>query len=227
MGYTFIINLIKKMEKTIYSFWGKRPFFYKLACVITFLGREKLLRKKAAGNLQLKEGDKVLDLACGTGLNFEYLQEYVGPKGRIIGFDYSKDMLSAARKRAEENNWKNVKLVQGDAAKLALDYKVDGVISTLGISAIPNHKEALKRAVNALKKGGRIVILDAKPFGGILAALNPLVKLIYMRFANWDYRKDIISDLKKIVGKVNIMEYNLGTIYILTGIKQRGGERIL
>lgn len=209
------------MEKSIYSFWGKKPIFYKIACVITFLGRERYLRKKAAENLNLKNGDVVLDLACGTGLNFEFLQEFIGKDGKIIGFDYSKEMLFAAKKRAKENNWQNISFIQGDAAKLSLNYKVDGIISTLGISAISNHKEALKQAIRILKINKKIVILDAQLFSGIFSMFNPLIKFVYKHFANWDYEKNIKRDLEKLIltGKLKIERYNKGTIYILTGKK--------
>ncbi len=146
----------------VYSFWGKRPSWYQLACLVTFLGREEELRKKAVEKLKLKPGNTVLDLACGTGLNFSYLQEAVGENGKIVGFDYSKEMLNAARGRVESNCWRNVELIPGDAAELSLKYQVDGVLSTLGISAIRHHKEALEKLLGNLEveefNGGTIYL---------------------------------------------------------------------
>lgn len=207
------------MKKTIYSIWGRIPYVYKIGCIVTFLGREKYLRKKAAESLDLKKGDIVLDLACGTGLNFLYLEEIIGKQGKIVGFDYSEEMLIAAKNNADKNNWKNIELVQGDAAKLSLGYKMDGVISTLGVSAIPKHREALKRAVDILKYNKKIVILDAKLFNGVLRIFNPVIKLLYKYSANWDYTKNIIGTLEKIMGDVGVKEYNGGSIYIATGVK--------
>ncbi len=207
------------MAKNVYSFWGKRPSLYKLTGVVTFLGREEELRRRAVAELELKEGNTILDLACGTGLNFPYLLEAVGLTGKVVGFDYSKEMLNAARKRVEQNDWQNVELKRGDAAKLSLDYQVDGVLSTLGISAIPRHKEALIKAVDVLRPGGRIVILDAQLPEGALRIFNPLIKLVYRYGANWDYTIDIKGDLERLVGEIEVQKFNNGTIYIATGKK--------
>lgn len=226
--------------KQIYSFWGKRPFLYSLSCVITFLGREEELRRKAVENLKLRKGDTVIDIACGTGLNFPYLHNAVGNEGRIIGVDYSKEMLLSARDYASQNRISNIQLINCDASKisakelskelseklskelpkkLSIDQKVDGILSTLGISAIPNYEDALARAYLLLKKGGRMAILDAKPFNGVLGIFNPLIKPVYKHFANWDYNKNIICALEKLAGKIDVVEYNAGTIYIATVVK--------
>ena len=137
--------------KKIYRLWGRHPLWYKIACIITFLGKENKLRKLAVEKLELKPGNTVLDLACGTGLNHKFLEDVIGPDGTIIAFDYSNEMLTAAKQRAKENQWNNIVFIQGDAAQLSLNTKIDGVLSTLGISAIPQHKEALKKAVDVLR----------------------------------------------------------------------------
>lgn len=210
---------LKQVSNT-YHFWGSHSILYKLACLITFLGREKKLRKLTIEKLKLKEGDTVLDIACGTGLNFKILQKYIGQEGKIIGIDYSKEMLLAAQKRVKENNWKNVALIHEDATKISLPSKVDGMLSTLGISAIPQYKKALKKAIKILKNGRTISILDAKLPQGIWKIFNPLIALIYGKFAEWNYNKNIPKDLKKLIGKISLEEYNGGTIYIVYATKR-------
>ena len=152
--------------KNIYSFWGKRPFLYSLSCVITFLGREEVLRKKAVENLKLRKGDTVIDIACGTGLNFPYLHNAVGNGGKIIGVDYSREMLYSAGNRIKQKGWENVVLKHMNAAEMSLDtlfleHEVDGILSTLGISAIPDHKQALAKAVEMLKYKGLVLPLKS------------------------------------------------------------------
>lgn len=213
-------NQIDKEKKNkIYRFWGNNPLLYQAACLVTFLGREEELRRRTAQSLELSKGDAVLDLACGTGLNFPYLEEAVGEEGRIFGFDYSKEMLEAAKKRIKENDWKNIRLIQGNAAELALEEKVEGVISTLGISAIFPYQKALERAVSTLKDGGKIAILDAQLFPGDLEVLNQFIVPLYKYGANWDPTKNIPAYLEKLVGPLKREEFNLGTIYLITGIK--------
>lgn len=205
--------------KATYQSWGEHPWSYRLGCALTFLGKEKQLRKRAVEQLQLQPDNIVLDLACGTGLNFRYLEERLSSSGKIVAFDYSSAMLSAARQQAQYRGWKNIEFVQGDAALLSLPYQVDGVLSTLGISAIPHHREALERSVQALKTGGRISILDAKLFSGIRRIGNPVIRQIYGQLASWDPTKDIPADLEAIIHQTAIEEYNGGTIYIVSGLK--------
>src|SRR5215467_6410267 len=76
-------------------------------------------RKEAVKRLHLKPGDLVVDIGCGTGLNFALLQEAVGETGRIIGVDLTDAMLEQARLRIAREGWKNVELVQADASSYA------------------------------------------------------------------------------------------------------------
>ncbi len=208
-----------KHVKNIYQLWGQHPLLYKFACVITFLGQENKLRKLAVKILELKKGNTVLDLACGTGLNFKYLEDAVGSNGKIIAFDYSNEMLTAAKQRAEKNNWKNIIFFQGDAAQLSLNTKVDGILSTLGISAIPQHKEALRKAFDVLGENKRISILDAQLPSGFWSIFNPLIAYIYKHWASWDYTKNISEDLQQLTVDTKTKRYNGGTIYITYGTK--------
>jgi ubiquinone/menaquinone biosynthesis C-methylase UbiE len=209
---------LEHVKKT-YHIWGQYPFLYKLVCSITFLGQQNKLRKLAVEKLELKQGDTVLDLACGTGLNHKFLENVVGPDGKIIAFDYSNEMLTPAKKRAKENNWNNIVFIQGDAAELSLNTKIDGVLSTLGISAIPQYKEALKKAIDVLKANKKISILDAQLPSGFWRIFNPLIAYIYKHWASWDYTKKIPEDLKPLVSDMKIKMFNGGTIYIIHGIK--------
>ncbi|MGC9396719.1 MAG: class I SAM-dependent methyltransferase [Anaerolineae bacterium] len=85
------------------------------------LGQESRTRREAVAGLDLHASDTVLDLACGTGSNFPYLQQAVGSSGHIIGLDYTPAMLAEARKRVARARWDNVTLIRGDAAQLRLN----------------------------------------------------------------------------------------------------------
>ncbi|MBI4235602.1 methyltransferase domain-containing protein [Candidatus Peregrinibacteria bacterium] len=205
--------------KKTYHLWGRHPLWYKIACTVTFLGQESKLRKLMVEKLELKQGDTVLDLACGTGLNFQFLENAVGSNGKIIAFDYSNEMLTAAKQRAKENNWDNIDFIQGDAAQLSLNTKIDGALSSLGISAIPQHKEALKKAVDALKNNRKISILDAQLPLGFWSIFNPLIAYVYKHWASWDYTKNIPEDLRQLISNTKTKRYNGKTIYIAYGTK--------
>lgn len=203
----------------IYCSWGRHPLFYKAACAITFLGRERRLRQMAVDALALRHGDTVLEVACGTGLNFEFLERAVGPKGNIVAFDYSKEMLEAAQKRAQNRGWNNIRFLQGDAAELELDTPVNAVISVLGISAIPRHMMALEKAVAALRQNGNISIMDARLPTGFWSMFNPLIAFVYTRWASWDYTKTIPNDIRRYIKDANMETLNGGTIFIVHGPK--------
>lgn len=172
------------------------------------------LRKKVVSKLNLKPDDKVLDIACGTGLNFKHIEKLIGKKGKITGVDYTRGMLKSAEKLIKSNNYNNIKLIQADAARLKLNQKFDAVISTLGFSSIPAHKAALKIAVNSLKKGKKLVILDGKLFN--FKPLNLLMPLLRWN-KSWDKNKNLIKDIKQLFPnkKIKIEEYNLGSNFIL------------
>src|SRR3974377_1897079 len=65
-------------------------------------------RAPAVEKLRLRPGDFVLDLACGTGLNFRLLRERVGPDGRVIGLDLTRAMLRRSQQRAASHDWCNI-----------------------------------------------------------------------------------------------------------------------
>ena len=75
-------------------------------------------RVAAMGLLALRRGDRVLDIGCGTGLNFPDLQRGIGPTGSITAVDASAQMLHQARLRADSAGWNNVRLIEADATAL-------------------------------------------------------------------------------------------------------------
>lgn len=69
-------------------------------------------RQKAIKSLQLQSGQTVLDLGCGSGLNFELIIDAIGPQGTLIGVDFSAKMLMRAKQTIDKHGWKNVFLLQ-------------------------------------------------------------------------------------------------------------------
>ncbi len=112
--------------------------------------------------LGLRAGDRVIDIACGTGLNFPLIEEAIGPDGRIVGVDLTDAMLAHAQDRIETNGWSNVSLVQVDAAQFDFPAEVDAILSTYALSQVPECAEVIARGTAALSGGGRWVVLDVK-----------------------------------------------------------------
>ena len=116
------------------------------------------LHRRAVDALGLQLGDTAVDLACGTGINFQYLVEAVGATGRVVGVDLSLGMLDLARRRVEANGWGNVTLIEGDVRQVTFPDPVHGVLSTFGLEMVPEHEDVIRRAVDALAMGGRLAI---------------------------------------------------------------------
>jgi len=64
--------------RQVYMFYGRSPLIYRICSYLIFFGREDYLRRKAVESLNLRKGDRVLDLGCGMGYNFSYLEKHIG-----------------------------------------------------------------------------------------------------------------------------------------------------
>jgi demethylmenaquinone methyltransferase/2-methoxy-6-polyprenyl-1,4-benzoquinol methylase len=90
-----------------------------------------------------RAGDSVVDIACGTGLNFPLIEEVIGPDGRIVGVDLTDAMLAQAQDRIEANGWSNISLVQADAAGFSFPAEVDAILSTYAMTQVPECAEVI------------------------------------------------------------------------------------
>lgn len=146
------------------ALYRKRARRYDVTANLYYLigFRERSYRKRAVAALRVRTGDTVVEIACGTGLNFGLLREVVGAQGRIVGVDISDAMLSEAQNRVERQGWSNVELVQADAVAFEFPKPTDAVLSTFGITLIPEFDEVIRRGLDALSPGRRFAILDFK-----------------------------------------------------------------
>jgi ubiquinone/menaquinone biosynthesis C-methylase UbiE len=144
--------------------YGKRAKRYDLTAHLYYLIGVRVFayRKMAVRALDLKRGDTVVEIGCGTGLNFPLLREAVGPKGKIVGVDLSPKMLTIAGERIKRNNWNNIELVHSDAATYQFPEGVDGVIATGALTYIPQYDQVIERGAKALSPGKRFVTVDFK-----------------------------------------------------------------
>jgi ubiquinone/menaquinone biosynthesis C-methylase UbiE len=124
-------------------------------------------RRRAVERLRLTPASSVLEVGCGTGLNFRYVLDHLDPQnGRLTGLDFSADMLERAARRVSSRHWDNVALVQGDATTMSLGRRFDGILFAYSLTMIPDWEAALRRACEHLKPGGRLVVLDFGRFAG-------------------------------------------------------------
>ena len=170
-------------------------------------------RRRAVAALGLKAGDTVLEIGAGTGRNFPYLIEAVGPNGTVIGVDASPGMLTEARKLIERHDWSNIQLLHQDAAQLEVDRDLDGVLFSLSYSAMPEPRPALARAWERLRPTSRVVVLDmGLTQGGPYRLLAPIARLL-VKYAPGDAYSDPWSDLANY-GPVETKRFLLGFFYV-------------
>src|SRR6266487_833336 len=141
-----------------YQNWAK---FYDWLTPVYILGNEKRLRRTTIGSLRLQPGQTVLDVACGTGLNFPLILEKIGPSGKLIGVDYTSAMLARAQERVKREGWLNVELIRSDAALINLERKFDAALCTLAMGVIPDYRATLNHMLAHVKQGGWLAIGDA------------------------------------------------------------------
>ena len=123
---------------------------------------QRAQRLRAVHALGLRPGDSVVDIACGTGLNFSLIEQAIGPGGRIVGVDLTDAMLDRAQHRIETNDFRNISLVQADAAEFDFPTEVDAIVSTYALSHVPECADVIAHGAAALSGGGRWVVLDLK-----------------------------------------------------------------
>lgn len=136
-------------------------------------------------------GSVVIDLGCGTGLNFPGLIDTIGPSGIVIGIDRSADMLAMAQRRVDREGWgAQVRLIRVDGAELTVEQieallaaapgnrgtRADALFATYSLSVITAREEAWRRVTAALRPNARACVVDMQPPRGIWAVFSPLAR---------------------------------------------------
>jgi SAM-dependent methyltransferase len=109
----------------------------------------------------LKEGETVVDLGSGAGIDVFLAARRVGERGRVIGVDMTEDMVAKGRLLAEQHGFRNVEFRLGYIEQLPVDSgTVDVVISNCVINLTPDKLASFTEVHRVLKPGGRILIAD-------------------------------------------------------------------
>jgi ubiquinone/menaquinone biosynthesis C-methylase UbiE len=189
---------------------------------------QRAQRLRAVQALGLRAGDSVIDVACGTGLNFQLIEDVIGPGGRITGVDLTDAMLARAGDRIKANGWSNVSLVQADAVDFDFPAGVDAILSTYALSQVPECAEVIAHGAAALAGGGRWVVLDLKVpdnTPGRLAQLGTAMVRPFASIDEWIMRRPweaIQAAMQEELADLSWTELFFGTAFLAAGSAGRG-----
>lgn len=160
---------------------------YDLLNTLLSFNRDKSWRQFAIFKAGLRHGEKVLDVATGTGKLALELARKVGTEGRVTGVDFCERMLDNAQQRLRKARYQNIELIRTDA--LALPF-VDGVFDCatvgFGLRNVTNIKQALQEMTRVLKMDGRLVCLEfSQPSQPMLRRIHHLYIFSLLPFLGW------------------------------------------
>jgi ubiquinone/menaquinone biosynthesis C-methylase UbiE len=171
--------------------------------------------------LALRPGDTVIDVACGTGLAFDLLEEAIGAEGRIVGIDLSPDMLAQARERVSAHGWANVTLIEAPVEEARIDVEADAALFSFTHDVLQS-PAAIANVVAHLKPGARVASV-----GGKLGARWNVVVNLFVRRAARGYMTTFRGldrpwrELERHAGRMEHRDLALGGAYVAWGAVER------
>lgn len=185
---------------------GRR--WWDLASATYYRGFERMLvplNELALKHLELKPGEKMIDIGCGPGASLPRWEAAVGPDGSVLGVDYSPRMLARARGVIDAHGWPNVRLRRADIARESLgDNEFDAAVALSSFTATPDVRAAVEIAHAALRPGGRLFVFDMR-----LIPTGNLVRRTAIRLGRATYRAtagfagaDVIHELQRTFATV-------------------------
>lgn len=126
----------------------------------------------------LEEGQTVLDLGSGAGIDAFISRRHVGEGGRVIGLDFTPEMVEKARANAAKLGYDNVEFVEGDIETMPIpDASIDVVISNCVLNLVPDKRRAFAETFRVLRPGGHFCISDIVSEGDLPEELMRVAEL--------------------------------------------------
>lgn len=165
--------------------------------------------------LQLSEGMRILDVACGSGASALPAAKAVGADGCVIAVDLAENLLSLGREKAATLGLNNIHFVYGDMTETGYpDESFDAVICVFGIFFVPDMETLLKELWRMVKPGGKLAITTWGPdlFAPVYREWREAVKKerpdLYTAFNPWDRITDVAS-VKNLFSSAEINNVNV------------------
>jgi ubiquinone/menaquinone biosynthesis C-methylase UbiE len=161
------------------------------------------VRRESVERMQLKDGDVVLDVGCGTGLSLPLIEARIGTQGTVVGIDLSAEMLAKAKERVEDAGWQNVTLIESSTDDAEIPVRADAALFHF-THDIMRSRPAVENVARHMKTRGRIVSAGGKwaPWWALPA--NLVMWRISSRYVTtfegfdrpWSHLKPYLPDLR-------------------------------
>src|SRR5215472_15126697 len=147
---------------------------------------------------ELQEGETVLDLGSGGGIDVLLSARRVGPRGKVYGLDMTDEMLALARENQEKSGVENVEFLKGKIENIPLpDNSVDVIISNCVINLSADKDKVLREAQRVLKPGGRFAVSDIVVRGEVPAEVRRSMELWVGCIAGALEERDYLNKLQR------------------------------
>jgi arsenite methyltransferase len=125
-------------------------------------------------HVQPQEGETILDLGSGGGIDVFRASKLVGPNGKVIGLDATPEMIFRARETAKKNDYRNVEFRLGEIEHMPIESNsIDLVISNCVLNLVPDKRQGYAEIYRVLKPGGKISVSDMVATQKGLKVVNP------------------------------------------------------
>ena len=166
------------LTREIKELFEKQASLYDFTNTFLSFGIDDIWRKKVAQSLCLSNNSRVADIATGTAEVAIHIANQ-NPKAKIVGLDFSPNMLKLANKKIDKFHYNNIFLLSGDATTLPFPKNsFDALTIVFGIRNIINRELALKEFYSVLKSQGQLIIME---FG---FPEIPLFRSLYLFYFN-------------------------------------------
>lgn len=154
---------------------------------------------------KIKKGDIVVDLGSGAGNDCFVARAEAGDSGRIIGIDFTPEMIEKARKNVQKLGYTNIEFIHGDIEKMPLESNLaDVVVSNCVLNLVPNKKAVFEEIFRVLKPQGHFSISDVVLTGDLPENIKSMPEM-YAACVSGAIKKDEYLKIIEETGFKNIM----------------------
>ncbi len=170
---------------------------------------------------QISKGDTVIDLGSGAGNDCFVARHEVGAEGKVIGIDFTEEMITKARLNAEKLGYNNVEFRYGDIENMPVsDNLADVVVSNCVLNLVPNKESIMKEMFRVTKPGGHFSVSDIVLVGELPEGLRNDAEMFAGCVAGAIQKEDYIGFIKK-AGFENVTIQKEKTIIIPDDILEK------